>query len=132
MALLTGLAIFGSLDCELPWIGADEQSDQNYIRHMTTHHAQGIELTNLAASRASDPHPRSLGMLMVASQTGEVRIFERWWQLVRCVDAVMLSVRTRGHARSASDGQMKQLKSAAPAQFYTLFIHLMHPSPRRS
>ena len=61
MAVLTGLAIFGTLDRELPWVGTDQQSDQNYIRHMTTHHAQGIELANLAVSRASD-----------------ARIFVRW------------------------------------------------------
>jgi hypothetical protein len=68
---------------------------------MTTHHAQGIELANLAVSRASDPHLRSLAMLMVASQTGEVRIFERWWQswfdapiprLLLCIPVIILAL----------------------------------------
>jgi hypothetical protein len=31
IAVLTSLAIFGSLDRELPWIGTDAQSDQSYI-----------------------------------------------------------------------------------------------------
>jgi uncharacterized protein (DUF305 family) len=126
MAVLTGLAIFGSLDRELPWIGADEQSDQNYIRHMTTHHAQGIELANLAVSRASDPHLRSLAMLMIATQTGEVRIFERWWR--SWFDAPMplcLASERAAMPGLLSDGQMQQIKSAPPSQFDTLFIHLM-------
>ena len=46
---------------------------------MTAHHAQGIELAQIAAERAQDPHLRKLAMLMVASQTGENRIFENWW-----------------------------------------------------
>lgn len=126
IAVLTGLAIFASLDRELPWMGADQQSDQNYMRHMTTHHAQGIELANLAVSRARDPHLRSLSMLMVASQTGEVRIFERWWR--SWFDASMPLCSASELAAMPdllSDGQMQQIKSAAPDQFDTLFIHLM-------
>ena len=126
IAVLTGLAIFASLDRELPWMGADQQSDQNYMRHMTTHHAQGIELANLAASRARDPHLRSLAMLMVASQTGEVRIFERWWRSWFDASMPLCSASERAAMPSLlSDGQMQQIKSAAPDQFDTLFIHLM-------
>jgi hypothetical protein len=33
IAVLTGLAIFASLDRELPWMGADQQSDQNMRHH---------------------------------------------------------------------------------------------------
>jgi uncharacterized protein (DUF305 family) len=126
MVVLTGLAIFGSLDRELPWMGADEQSDQNYLRHMTTHHAQGIELADLAVSRASDPHLRSLAMLMVASQTGEVRIFERWWRSWFDAPMPLCSVSERAAMPGLlSDGQMEQVKSAPPGQFDTLFVHLM-------
>jgi uncharacterized protein (DUF305 family) len=126
IAVLAGLAIFASLDRELPWMGADQQSDQNYMRHMTTHHAQGIELANLAASRARDPHLRSLAMLMVASQTGEVRIFERWWRSWFDASMPLCSASERAAMPGLlSDGQMQQIKSAAPDQFDTLFIHLM-------
>jgi uncharacterized protein (DUF305 family) len=115
MAVLTGLAIFGSLDREPPWMGADEQSDQNYLRHMTTHHAQGTELANLAVSRASDPHLRSLAMLMVASQTGEVRIFERWWRSWFDAPMPLCSASERAAMPGLlSAGQMQQVKSAPP------------------
>jgi uncharacterized protein (DUF305 family) len=126
IAVLTGLAIFASLDRELPWMGADQQSDQNYMRHMTTHHAQGLELANLAVSRARDPHLGSLSMLMVASQTGEVRIFERWWRSWFDASMPLCSASERAAMPGLlSDGQMQQIKSAAPDQFDTLFIHLM-------
>ncbi len=53
--------------------------DRRYIRHMVAHRDQGIELARLGASRAKDPHLRALAALMVASQTGENRIFASWW-----------------------------------------------------
>jgi uncharacterized protein (DUF305 family) len=93
---------------------------------MTTHHAQGIELANLAVSRASDPHLRSLAMLMVASQTGEVRIFERWWRSWFDAPMPLCSASERAAMPGLlSDGQMQQIKSAPLDQFDTLFIHLM-------
>jgi uncharacterized protein (DUF305 family) len=126
MAALTGLAIFGSLDRELPWMGTEAQSDQSYIRHMTTHHAQGIELADLAVSRARDPHLRSLAMLMVASQTGEVRILERWWRSWFDAPMPLCSAAERAAMPGLlSDDQIQQVKSAPPDQFDALFIRLM-------
>jgi uncharacterized protein (DUF305 family) len=126
VAVLTGLAISGSLDRELPWMGGDAPSDQSYIRHMTTHHAQGIELANLAVSHASDPHLRSLAMLMTASQTGEVRIFERWWRSWFDTPMPLCSASERAAMPGLlSDGEMQRIKSAPPGQFDALFIQLM-------
>jgi uncharacterized protein (DUF305 family) len=126
IAMLTSLAIFGSLDRELPWIGTDAQSDQSYIRHMTTHHAQGVELAYLAVGRARDPHLRSLAMLMVASQTGEVRIFERWWRSWFDAPMPLCSAPERAAMPGLlSDGQMQQVRSAPPGQFDGVFIQLM-------
>lgn len=78
-AALGSIALFGSHGYEPLWMGRDKEADQTYIRHMTTHHAQGIELARMAAERAQAPHLRMLARLMVASQTGETRIFENWW-----------------------------------------------------
>lgn len=52
------------------WIGRDRDADQAFIRHTRVHHAQGIDLAQIASERAKDPHLRSL---MVASQVGENR-----------------------------------------------------------
>ncbi|TFV51387.1 DUF305 domain-containing protein [Bradyrhizobium niftali] len=48
------------------------------MRHMTTHHQQGITLARLAVAWAQDPHLRALAALMVASQAGQNMIFARW------------------------------------------------------
>ncbi|WP_461356349.1 DUF305 domain-containing protein [Bradyrhizobium sp. USDA 4454] len=77
---LSASALAGANGRELPWAGGDLDADQLYIRHMTAHHTQGIELARLGVERARDPHLRALAGLMVASQAGENRIFERWWQ----------------------------------------------------
>jgi hypothetical protein len=72
--LLGTSAFFAAYDRELPWIGRDPTIDQTFIRHMLTHHEQGILLAEIAAEKASDPHLRALSKLMIASQRGEARI----------------------------------------------------------
>jgi hypothetical protein len=68
--LLGTFALFAAYDRELPWIGRDPTIDQTFIRHMLTHHEQGILLAEIAAEKADDPHLRALSKLMVASQRG--------------------------------------------------------------
>ncbi|MEY9185509.1 uncharacterized protein (DUF305 family) [Bradyrhizobium sp. USDA 326] len=126
VALLGITALFGSRGYELPWMGRDRDLDQAYIRHMTAHHAQGIELAQVAAARAQDPHLRKLAMLMVASQAGEVRIFENWW--LSWFDTEMPDCSTE--ERAAMPGfltaaEMRQVKTAPPDQFDTLFVETM-------
>ena len=77
--LLGTFAFFAAYDRELPWIGRDPTIDQTFIRHMLTHHEQGILLAEIAAEKASDPHLRALSKLMIASQRGEARILSHWW-----------------------------------------------------
>ena len=60
-------------------VGRDPLVDQTFLRHMSTHHDQGILLASIAAKKANDPHLRALSKLMVASQRGEAKIFARWW-----------------------------------------------------
>lgn len=80
ICILALIAFMAQLGRDWPWTGRDRDADQTYIRHVTAHHVQGIELARLGAQRAIDPHLRALANLMVASQTGEVRIFDAWWQ----------------------------------------------------
>jgi uncharacterized protein (DUF305 family) len=124
--LLGGIAFLSTIGRELPWMGRDRDADQAYIRHMTTHHAQGIELASLGAERARDPHLRALANLMVASQSGENRIFESWWQswfktpMPDCT----------ADERAAMPGyltpmQIQQVRTAAPGQFDAQFTATM-------
>jgi hypothetical protein len=80
LAVTAFAAVASERGYELPWSGHDTLADQIYMRHMRTHHEQGIELASMAAGRATDPHLRALAGLMVASQSGENGIFASWWQ----------------------------------------------------
>jgi len=126
VALLGIIALLGSGGYELPWLGQDRDADQAYIRHMTTHHEQGIELAEAAVAHARDPHLRKLAMLMVASQTGETRIFENWWlswfdtEIPDCT----------AEERAAMPGfltpvEMRLVKLASPDQFDAVFVEMM-------
>ena len=48
-------AFFAAYDRELPWIGRDPTIDQTFIRHMLTHHEQGILLARLPRRRPATP-----------------------------------------------------------------------------
>ena len=54
--------------------------DQSYLRRMAAHHEQGIMLARLGAERAQDLHLRRMARLMVATQAGDLRIFDHWWR----------------------------------------------------
>ena len=74
------LALLGWQGREIPWTGHDPAYDQDYMRRMMAHHAQGIALAKLGAERAQDSHLRSLARLIAAAQTGENTVFDQWWR----------------------------------------------------
>lgn len=80
LALCAVLALMGATGHELPWIGRDRDGDKTFIRHMATHHQQGIELARIATLKARDEHLRALARLMEASQSAENAIFQQWWR----------------------------------------------------
>ena len=126
MASLGTAALFGSLGYEPPWAGRDRDADQTYIRHMTTHHAQGIELARTATRHAQSPHLQKLAMLMVASQIGENRIFQSWW--LSWFDTAMPECSSE--ERTAMPGfltpaEMQLVKTAPSDQFDAIFVEMM-------
>jgi uncharacterized protein (DUF305 family) len=129
IAGLAGLGVAAALaryDREAPWIGRDAAQDQTFLRHMSTHHEQGVELALLAAERAQDPHLQSLAKLMAASQRGENRIFARWWRSWFDRPMEICSAAERavmpGYLRPE---EVQRLRTASAAEFDTLFIGLM-------
>jgi uncharacterized protein (DUF305 family) len=125
-AVLGAIALASELGWEWPWTGGDREADQTYIRHMTTHHAQGIELAALGARRAGDPHLKALAKLMVASQAGENRIFDGWWTswfgfpMPDCTTQERVDM--PGYLTS---DQMQQARSASSDQFDEVFVRMM-------
>jgi uncharacterized protein (DUF305 family) len=119
-------ALAGARGYELPWAGQDKLSDQSYMRHMRTHHEQGIELASIAAERAADPRLRALARLMAASQAGENRIFDTWWQswFEEPISLCTAAERTQMPGLLSGE-QLTALRNAQPASFDRLFVHLM-------
>lgn len=126
IVLLGAIAWFGSHGYEPPWMGRDRDADQAYIRHMTAHHAQGVELARIGAERAQDPHLRKLAMLMVASQAGEIKIFENWW--LSWFDTEMPDCSTEERAAMPgylTPAEMRAVKAAPSDQFDPVFVEAM-------
>jgi hypothetical protein len=56
------IAFLGWQNRELPWMGENPAFDQSYMRRMAAHHAQGVELAQLAIEKARDPYLKSLAI----------------------------------------------------------------------
>jgi uncharacterized protein (DUF305 family) len=124
--LLAAAALFAAYDRELPWIGRDPSVDQAFMRHMSTHHEQGILLASIAAERAADPHLRAVSKLMVASQKGEAKILARWWASWFGEPMQICSAEERVAMPGLLDPEdVARLRSAEASSFERLFVELM-------
>jgi uncharacterized protein (DUF305 family) len=124
--LLETAAVFAAYGRELPWLGRDPSIDQKFIRHMSTHHEQGILLASIAAERASDPHLRALSKLTVASQKGETAILGHWWASWFDEPMKICSAQERAAMPGLLDtAEVARLRSTAASSFDLLFIGLM-------
>jgi uncharacterized protein (DUF305 family) len=126
ICILAAIALSSRLGREWPWMGGDREADQTFIRHMTVHHAQGIELAKLGEERGRNPHLRALARLMIASQVGENRIFDGWWRSWFALPMSDCTPRERADMPGyLIPEQMKQAGSVPEDQFDQLFIQLM-------
>jgi uncharacterized protein (DUF305 family) len=123
---LAALALLAACDREIAWIGRNPETDQAFMRHMSTHHQQGIELALIAAEKAASPHLQSLARLMGASQSGEKQIFENWWASWFSPSMEICSAQERASMPGLlDDRQVAQLRTEPPSGFDTLFVKLM-------
>jgi uncharacterized protein (DUF305 family) len=126
LALSAILGLADAMSAPLPLMSGSPDDDKRYIRHMTAHHQQGIELARLAVPRAHAPHLRALAALMAASQSGENRIFARWWDgwfaepMPICSSDELAAM--PGYLTSA---QMAEARVATGAEFDAVFVRLM-------
>jgi uncharacterized protein (DUF305 family) len=127
LLLLIALAALGSARGHvIGWHGSDLGEDQTFMRHMRTHHEQGITLAALAAERAVDPHLRRLAKLMLASQRGETAFLERWWTAWFEVPLEVCSAREREAMPGLlKDDEIRQLRSTPDAAFDARFVAAM-------
>jgi uncharacterized protein (DUF305 family) len=123
---LEALALFAVQDRELAWLGHNPGIDQTFMRHMSTHHQQGIELASIAVENASSPHLQSLAKLMAASQNGEKQILDNWWASWFSLPMQICSAEERATMPGLlGAAQIEQLRVAPPTNFDALFVKLM-------
>jgi uncharacterized protein (DUF305 family) len=111
---------------ELPYLGQHQEVDQAFMRNMSTHHAQGIELASIGAQRAASTHLQSLAKLMVATQTGEKQILQNWWTSWFGPTMQVCSAEERAAMPGFLDvAQLDELRIVPTAAFDPLFVKLM-------
>jgi uncharacterized protein (DUF305 family) len=123
---LQALAVFAVHDREFRWLGRDQEIDQTFMRHMSMHHQQGIELASMVVEKAVSPHLQNLAKLMGVSQNGEKQILENWWASWFGLPMQVCSAHELATRPSLLDAaQIEQLHEAPRASFDALFVELM-------
>ena len=129
VAVLIVLEVLARFDREPSWplSSADERSaTHRFLRHMSAHHAVGVELARLAASQASDPTLQRLGRLMVANQAGEAQVIERWWRSwTKQSLPVMTAGELAGIPGMPSPARIAALAAERAEQFDAAFVPVM-------
>lgn len=102
---LGAAAPFAACGRELAWVGRDPTIDQAFMRHMSSHHEQGILLASIAAERAGDPHLRGLSKSYGGEPEERGKNFHALvGKLVRRTHAYLLGGGKSGHARTTRYG----------------------------
>ncbi|WP_021591895.1 DUF305 domain-containing protein [Actinomadura welshii] len=103
-------------------------AEVGFVQMMIPHHAQALEMSALAPSRASDQRVRSLASRIDAAQKVEIETMRSW--LKQNAEAV-LKANGRNHgahtgmAGMATPEQLKQLRDARGGTFDELYLKLM-------
>ncbi|MEV5437558.1 DUF305 domain-containing protein [Streptomyces sp. NPDC052682] len=101
-------------------------ADVSYARMMIEHHAQALEMTELAPGRAASAPVKRLAQRITAAQRPEIDAMKGW------LKAHGKSEKAEGHGHDhaampgmASEAQLKKLRAAHGKAFDQLFLTLM-------
>lgn len=114
-------------DVEVAGAPANGQ-DANFVQMMVPHHAQALEMAELAQTRAQDERVVSLARRIKGAQGPEILTLRSWLQAHDLeVPETMWGHGGRGHHGKGMPGmlrpgQMKQLAAASGARFDRLFL----------
>ncbi|MGW4499668.1 DUF305 domain-containing protein [Micromonospora sp. NPDC004336] len=111
---------------ELRGVAASRHNSMDvwFVRMMIPHHAQALEMAELAPDRAADPDLRALAARIRASQGPEIGMMRGWLQ------ARGLTTDVPGHDHGSMRGMqspeaMRRLAAARGAEFDRLFVAMM-------
>jgi uncharacterized protein (DUF305 family) len=114
----------------------DDSPEAGFARDMSTHHAQAVEMSMIAAARATDPEVRQLGYDIALTQENQIGIMQTWlthWKLNPTSDQAPMAWMPDGAASvksglmpgMASQDQMQQLRDAQGKQVDMLYLKLI-------
>ncbi|MEU7970213.1 DUF305 domain-containing protein [Streptomyces sp. NPDC049097] len=101
-------------------------ADVSYARMMIVHHAQALEMTELAPQRADSTQVRRLAERIAAAQEPEIKAMKGW--LTTAGETEKSGGHEHEHAAMpgmATEGQLKNLRAADGKAFDQLFLTLM-------
>ena len=107
-------------------------ADARFMSLMIGHHAQAIEMAELAPTRAATPSVRTLAERIINAQRDEIATMEQWLrdrrQPVPEVHPTAHAAHAHGHEAMPgmlTPGQLAQLERARGAEFDRLFLTYM-------
>ncbi|WP_034592111.1 DUF305 domain-containing protein [Hamadaea tsunoensis] len=143
LALMLGYAIGRSVDPgTVPVASAsaatpgDDSAEAGFARDMSTHHAQAVDMSMIAAAKATNPNVRQLGYDIALTQENQIGIMQTWlkdWGLDPTGTQPKMAWMPEGTAAlkdglmpgMATQDQMRQLQSASGKQVDILYLKLI-------
>jgi uncharacterized protein (DUF305 family) len=114
----------------------DDSAEAGFVRDMSTHHAQAVEMGMIAYQKASDPEVRTLGGDIAATQQAQIGMMQSWlrgWKLdptgsqprMAWMPDAAGSVRDGLMPGVATDAEMATLRAATGKDVDVQFLTLM-------
>ena len=103
-------------------------TDVMFLQMMIAHHGQGLEMTKLAAQKATRPEIKQLAAAIDLTQAEEVRIMTSWlksWNEPTAVSHDMSAHTDHGGLPATGPEQIAALGKASGADFDRTFLALM-------
>lgn len=100
------------------------QADLDFVEGMVPHHAQALEMAELAAERARDERVKAIAERIIAAQGPEIAALQAWRES-QGLPAVDEESMHSGMVGMASEEQLLQLVAADGEDFDALFLQLM-------
>ncbi|HWS39230.1 MAG TPA: DUF305 domain-containing protein [Actinoplanes sp.] len=135
ITLLVGFGI-GLLVPQQPDYPGDASAEAGFIRDMSLHHAQAVDMGMIAYANATLPDVRTVGMDIALTQHGQVNIMQTWlkdWgldpnsthQLMSWMPGGVESLQDGLMPGMATPEQMETLRQAKGKQVDILFLTMM-------
>ncbi|GIJ49046.1 DUF305 domain-containing protein [Virgisporangium aliadipatigenens] len=103
-------------------------TDVMFLQMMITHHGQGLEMTKLAAQKATRPEIKQLAAAIDLTQSEEIKIMSAWlkgWNEGTAVSHDMSAHTDHGGLPATGPEEIAALGKASGADFDRTFLALM-------